>query len=365
MKRVVMAIGLAACGAFAAEVNDWENPEVNSINRLPARTYAIPLADEQAALSDALEPETPYRMSLNGDWKIKWVGTPERRPLDFWMTDFDDADWATIDVPSCVEMRGYGSPIYTNFLYPHKDVSDPADKDFAKILDRDSGTHDYNPVSSYRRTFTVPEEWKGRRVILRFEGVGSAFYVWVNGKKVGYAEDSKLPSEFNITKYLKDGENLLAVEVYRWCDGSYLEDQDMFRYSGIYRDVTLFATPRTELNDFYVTTTFDKEYKNANLRVAVKARALDGKGGNAVVSATLFDAEFKKVIDLPAVKFFVPTTGAPHGDTLSVGVPNVRLWSAEDPYLYTLVITLTDAAGQKDFRACRVGFKEEIGRAHV
>ncbi len=182
MKRIAVAIGLAACGAFAAEVNDWENPAVNSINRLPARTWTVPLADDSSALSDDLVPESPYLVSLNGDWKIKWVGDPARRPLDFWKTDFDDADWATIDVPSCVEMRGYGSPIYTNIRYPHKNTSNPKDNDFAKILDRDSGKPGYNPVSSYRRTFAVPESWKDRRVILRFEGVGSAFYVWVNGK---------------------------------------------------------------------------------------------------------------------------------------------------------------------------------------
>ena len=190
MKRIVVAIGLAACGAFAAEVNDWENPAVNSINRLPARTWTVPFADENSALSDDLVPESPYLVSLNGEWKIKWVGDPARRPLDFWKTDFDDADWATIDVPSCVEMRGYGSPIYTNVRYPHKNASNPKDKDFARILDRDNGEPGYNPVSSYRRTFSVPESWKDRRVILRFEGVGSAFYVWVNGKMVGYAEDS-------------------------------------------------------------------------------------------------------------------------------------------------------------------------------
>lgn len=227
--------------AMAAEqqMNDWENPAVNSIDRLPPRAYAMPLATVEAALADAIEPTTPYKLSLNGDWKFHWVGDPARRPLDFWKTDFDDSRWGRIDVPSCVEMRGYGVPQYTNVRYPHADVSDPKNKNFAKILDRDNGRGDYNPVSSYRRTFTVPENWKGRDVILRFDGVYSAYYVWVNGQKVGYAEDSKLPSEFNVTPFLKGGENLLAVEVYRWCDGSYLEDQDMFRFSGIFRDVTL------------------------------------------------------------------------------------------------------------------------------
>ena len=340
MKRIAVAIGLAACGAFAAEVNDWENPEVNSINRLSARTYAMPLADEQAAFSDALEPETPYKMSLNGDWRFSWVGDPARRPLDFWKADFDDADWATIDVPSCVEMRGYGSPIYTNIRYPHKDVSNPADKDFAKILDRDSGTPDYNPVSSYRRTFAVPEAWKDRRVILRFEGVDSAFYVWVNGKKVGYAEDSKLPSEFDITEFLttESTENTLAVQVFKWCDGSYLEDQDMFRYSGIFRDVTLWSMPKDGIWDFKVSEKLKVESGKCK-EASISVDGIDGEW-----DATLYDASRKPVatLNFKLSTFHFPLSSLP------------RLWSAEDPYLYTLVVKKGG-----DIRAKKVGFKEQ------
>ena len=337
MKRIAVAIGLAACGAFAAEVNDWENPAVNSINRLSARTYAMPLADEQAAFSDALEPETPYKMSLNGDWRFSWVGDPARRPLDFWKADFDDADWATIDVPSCVEMRGYGSPIYTNIRYPHKDVSNPADKDFAKILDRDSGTPDYNPVSSYRRTFAVPEAWKDRRVILRFEGVGSAFYVWVNGKKVGYAEDSKLPSEFDITEFLT-AQNTLAVQVFKWCDGSYLEDQDMFRYSGIFRDVTLWSMPKDGIWDFKVSEKLKVESGKCK-DASISVDGIDGEW-----DATLYDASRKPVatLNFKLSTFHFPLSSLP------------RLWSAEDPYLYTLVVKKGG-----DIRAKKVGFKEQ------
>ena len=325
MKSTLIAAVALCASAVLAEPNDWENTAVNSRNREPARAYSMPLADEKAALTDDLEPQTPYRLSLNGTWKISWCGNPALRPLDFWKTDFDDADWFTIDVPSCVEMRGFGSPGYTNTRYPH------ANK-WPKILDRDTEKPDYNPVSSYRRTFIVPTAWRGRDVFIRFDGVYSAYYVWVNGQKVGYAEDSKLPSEFNITKYLKDGVNLLAVEVYRWCDGSYLEDQDMFRYSGIYRDVSLFATPKVRLDDFSVTQTFSPDYRNATLNLKTTVR-----GGDAKVSATLYDAAFRKV-------------GA-FTDTLEV--KNVRLWSAEDPYLYTLVMKAGD-----DIRACRVGFKE-------
>lgn len=330
----VVAIGLAACGAFAAEVNDWENPAVNSINRLPARTWTVPFADENSALSDDLAPKSPYLVSLNGDWKIKWVGDPARRPLDFWKTDFDDADWAAIDVPSCVEMRGYGSPIYTNVRYPHKNASNPKDKDFARILDRDNGEPGYNPVSSYRRTFSVPESWKDRRVILRFEGVGSAFYVWVNGKMVGYAEDSKLPSEFDITEFLNaPGTNLLAVQVFKWCDGSYLEDQDMFRFSGIFRDVSLWSMPKDGIWDFNVKTRPVNGYESWSLELELE------NGG----SAALYDADQKKVGDLK------PLSNSNFQLQLKP-----RLWSAEDPYLYTLVVKKGG-----DIRAKKIGFKEQ------
>ena len=334
MKIALIATAALSAIVAAAEPNDWENTAVNSRNREPARAYSMPLASADAALTDALEPATPYRISLNGTWKISWCGNPALRPLDFWKTDFDDSDWFTIDVPSCVEMRGFGSPGYVNVRYPH------ANK-WPRILNRDTEKPDYNPVSSYRRTFTVPEGWAGRDVFIRFDGVYSAYYVWVNGQQVGYAEDSKLPSEFNITKYLKEGENQLAVEVYRWCDGSYLEDQDMFRYSGIYRDVSLFAAPKVRLDDFYVTQTFSPDYRNATLNLKTTVR-----GGDAKVSATLYDAQFR-----PVGTF-----------TDKLDVPNVRLWSAEDPYLYTLVMKAGD-----DVRACRVGFKEVkiVGNAIV
>lgn len=333
MKRLsVLALAILAIPAsFAAQTtNDWENLSVNSINRLPARTYSMPLASKAAALTDALEPETPYKKSLNGDWKFSWSGSADLRVKDFWRVDFDDSAWFTIDVPSCVEMRGFGSPGYTNIRYPHawnpkRDIAAPT------IRDRDTDAHDYNPVSSYRTRFTVPAGWAGRDVILRFDGVYSAYYVWVNGQRVGYAEDSKLPSEFDITPYLTDGENLLAVEVYRWCDGSYLEDQDMFRFSGIFRDVTLWSKPKDGIWDFAVRTEIAADYASATLNVA----------GCDLADAELFDAEGNLV-------------GTFTCGLAPLKVSNVRLWSAEDPYLYTLVIRKGD-----DIRAKKIGFKEQ------
>ena len=319
MKRQILCLAaavLAVTAARAADVpSEITDPQVNSIGREPARAYAMPLASVQDALTDALEPATPYVKSLNGEWEISWSGDPARR----------SCIWSKIDVPSCVEMRGFGSPGYTNVRYPYK-PEPPVIKDFVY------GTTDYNPVSNYRTTFTVPAEWAGRETVLRFDGVYSAYFVTVNGEKVGYAEDSKLPSEFVITPYIKEGDNLLEVEVYRWCDGSYLEDQDMFRFSGIYRDVSLVALPKERIEDFYVRTGLVNSYRDAVVSLDVKAA---GK-----VTATLYDASFKKV-------------GTFSGASSSLKVRKAHLWSAEDPYLYTLVIQSGD-----DIRSAKVGLKQ-------
>ena len=313
--------------------DDWQNPSVNSRNRLPPRTYSVPLADETAPLTDDLDFDSPYRLSLNGAWKISWTGDPARRIRGFEAPVFDDSGWATIDVPSCVEMRGFGTPGYVNTRYPHANRP-------PFVLDVGSRTRDYNPVSSYRRTFAVPESWKGRRVILRFDGVYSAYNVWVNGRAVGYAEDAKLPSEFDITECLdfSNVSNVLAVEVFRWSDGSYLEDQDMFRFSGIFRDVSLWSMPADGIWDFRTNAKLkieDGKCEEASLSV-------EGIGGEW--SAKLYDAGGKPVaaLDSRLSTFDFQPSALP------------RLWSAEDPYLYTLVVRKGD-----DIRARRIGFKEQ------
>ena len=330
MKGLFVGGGVLSVAVCIGAV-EWEDPQVNSINRLQPRTYSMPLAAEKDALTDALEPETPYAISLNGDWKYSWAGNPDLRVKDFYRDGFDDSDWFTIDVPSCVEMRGYGVPHYANQKYPHADLSHPTNAAFASIRDRVSGKADYNPVSSYRRTFTMPESWRGRRVILRFDGVMSAYYVWVNGRRVGYAEDSFLPSEFDITGFVRDGENTLAAEVYKWCDGSYLEDQDMTRYSGIFRDVTLWSMPKDGIWDFAVKTAKEKG----------EAWRLGIEGVDGDWAATLYDAAFTPVANLSNIS---------NVSNLS----NVSPWSAEKPYLYTLVIKKGS-----DIRMKRIGFKEQ------
>ena len=333
---------------------EWANELVNYVNVEPARAWSFPLASVQAALTADI-PETPYVKSLDGMWKYNWCGAPAQRPREFFRPDFDDSKWYDIKVPSCVELQGYGVPIYRNIVYPHPDT--PPDVDA-----------NYNPVSSYRTTFTVPDAWKGRPVFLRFEGVYSAYYVWVNGRKVGFSEDSCTAHEFNVTKFLKPGENLLAVEVYRWSDGAFLEDQDFFRYSGIYRHVMLFSPPQVEIRDFFWKPTFAADFKSVDVDLSVELRNL-GADGAALppVTATLYDADYKVVANGTAADGRQPgqlSTPALRLSSFAFRLSSPRLWSAEDPYLYTLVLQAGD-----DVRSCKVGFmKTEImpnGAIHV
>jgi len=212
--RVAVFAGILCVSALpvvlAGEgVNDWENPEVVGRNKEPGHCTLMPYADAQAALRCKRE-QSRFYMSLNGPWKFNWVEKPADRPIDFHNVDYDVSGWKEIPVPSNWQMHGYGRPIYLNVRYPF-----PVNPPYIP--------HNYNPVGSYRREFTVQAEWKGRQVFLHFDGVKSAFYVWVNGSEVGYSQDSMTPAEFNITKYLKKGANTIAVQVYRWSDGSYLE----------------------------------------------------------------------------------------------------------------------------------------------
>ena len=206
---------------------NWENPQIFQENKLPPHAHFIRYESEEKALKREENTSTFYK-SLNGLWKFNWVRKPSDRPMDFYKMDYDDTLWNEIPVPSNWELEGYGMPIYTNIDYPFP-------KNPPHI------PHEYNPVGSYRTTFTITENWKDKQICIHFGAVRSAFYVWVNGEQVGYSQGSKLPAEFDITEYLKEGENVLAVEVYRWSDGSYLEDQDFWRLSGIERDVYLFA----------------------------------------------------------------------------------------------------------------------------
>jgi len=257
---LVTLMSLVGCNPLqkqTSEMNllkpDWENPDVVGINKEPGHCTLIPYSDIETALK-ADRTNSPFYRSLNGNWKFNWANKPADRPLDFYKPDYDVSTWKLISVPSNWQMHGYGIPIYLNVRYPF-----PPNPPHIP--------HDYNPVGSYRRQFTMPKDWKDRRIFVHFDGVKSAFYLWINGMKVGYSQDSMTPAEFDITKYLKSGKNTIAVEVYRWSDGSYLEDQDMWRLSGIYRNVYLFATPQVHIRDFFVQTDLDDSYTDATLMI--------------------------------------------------------------------------------------------------
>jgi beta-galactosidase len=337
----------------AADVPEWENPAVNSLNRLPAHARVVPFADEATAATRDAARSAWFR-SLNGQWKVSWAPTPDQRPPGFFEPGFDDGRWASIPVPSNLEVQGYGVPIYVNTTYPWGTPTPP------------TVPRRFVSVGSYRHRFEVPAAWSGRRIRLTFDGVSSAFYVWVNGKRVGYSEDSRLPAEFDVTGVVTPGENLLAVEVYRYSDGSYLECQDFWRLSGIFRNVSLWSTDTLYVQDFRVVTDLDSQYRDATLTLDVAVRN-DGTAQQAfTVVGMLRDgagAEVARasssVSGLDAGQMATPT--------LVFKVANPAKWTAETPALYGLMIALRSGDGRvQAVVPARVGFREvEIRNARL
>lgn len=336
----------AACFAAVlppafSQTNDWENEQVFGIHKEPTHATSIPYADVQQALND-VAAASPYYLSLNGPWKFNWVKQPSERPLGFFRTGFDDAGWKTIPVPSCMEMQGYGTPIYTNITYPFK-------KDPPRVMGEVSAdwtTHrEPNPVGSYRRYFEVPANWDAKEVFIHFEGVISAFYLWVNGQKVGYSENSMSPAEFNITPYIKPGKNLVAVEVYKWSDGSYLEDQDMFRFSGIHRNVFVFATPKVHVRDYFLQSSLSDDFSHATFKVkaAIKNSAAK-RSAAANLEISLYTPDGKLLQNISKAISSLNLNSEQAFD-LQAAVDHPALWSAETPALYTVVLTLKDTKG--------------------
>ncbi len=313
--------------------NDWENPAITNRNRLPGRAYVFPYPDEASART--FEPSaSPWFRLLNGQWKFDYAETPAEAPQTFFEKDFDVSDWNDIPVPSSWQMHGYGYPHYTNVQYPF-----PVDPPRVPTE---------NPTGSYRRDFYVPADWTGKQILLRFEGVDSAFYVWVNGKEVGFSKGSRIPAEFDVTKYVRKGMNSVSVRVYQWSDGSYCEDQDMWWLSGIFRDVYVLAVPKVHLRDVQVRTVFDKTFKNATLNVNAKLLGADGIGR---LECILLDTDGKQVGEVGAVNAA--------DMSLSMPVAKPQKWSAETPYLYTLLLTLKDADGKTtEVTPLKVGFRQ-------
>ena len=324
-------LSLIASSACAVE---WNDLNVLQINREAPHASMMVFPDARSAMKAKVDrTQSPWFRSLNGDWKFNWVKKPADRPVDFYKPDFSVDSWKTIPVPSNWEIQDYGLRIYSNIPYP-----------FPK--NPPNAPTEWNPVGSYRHNFEVPENWKGRETFITFDGVQSAFYLWINGEKVGYSQGSRTPAEFNITKYLKPGKNVLAAEVYRWSDGSYLEDQDFWRLSGIYRDVFIWSTAKSHIRDFTITTNLDKQYKNA--RMKINAEVINPSG---LVIVEVFDSSGKRING--------GGVGASTNSQFRMEFANPAKWTAESPVLYTALISLRDKSGKTiEVIPQRIGFRE-------
>ena len=349
-----------APAATSATPPDWENHHVLQINRAPARAAFLPFGRRAGDRT----------LSLDGAWRFRWTKTPAERIPDFYRPDFDDSAWCDFPVPANWEANGFGTPIYASAGYvfridPPRVTGEPK-KGYTTFDER-------NPVGQYRRTFTLPDAWPAGQTFLRFEGVMSAFYVWVNGRRVGYSQGSMEPSEFNITPYLRAGENSLAVEVYRYSDGSYLEDQDFWRFGGIHRDVLLYRTPDVRLTDFTVRTLPDADYRDFTLQIDPEFAVYGGERGEGYrFEATVEDAAGEEVtrLEIPieavldldhkaaVMNEWFPQRGPRKLGRMTAHVEAPHRWTAETPYLYTLRLTLKNAAGEPIERAeHRFGFR--------
>jgi len=331
--------------------NDWENPLVVQKNRAPSRAtlYSYPSLDQAKTLN---RENSSWYQSLDGLWKFKWVSKPADAPNDFYKENYDVSNWNTIEVPSSWEMKGYGKVTYVNSGYPF-----PKNQPYID--------HNHNPVGSYKREFDVPNDWGDKTILINFGGVLNAYYLYINGKEVGYNQGSYTSSEFDITKYVKKGKNTIAVKVYRWSDGAYLEDQDHWRMSGIFREVFLQAWPKVAISDVFVRTPLDQNYTNAKLQLRPKlysasAQKLDGY----IVKANLLDGEktvLKNPLAIPASKIkneWYPQIDSPYFALLEADIKNPKKWSAEHPNLYTLLLTLEKDGKVIQATSTKIGFRQ-------
>ncbi|MDQ0090160.1 beta-galactosidase [Paenibacillus anaericanus] len=331
---------------------EWDNnPELFQVNRMEAHATWIPFDTKEEAFIGDFKASSNY-LSLNGLWKFSYADTPDKRIRSFYEQDYDCSSWAELTVPSHWQLHGYDYPQYTNVNYPWSEREPELKPPFAPSK--------YNPVGSYVRTFTVPEGWAEKPVFISFQGVESAFYVWVNGDLVGYSEDTFTPAEFDITPYLTPGENKLAVEVYKWCDASWLEDQDFWRLSGIFRDVYLYTAPETHIYDFFVRTELDDQYRHAELQLDVKLKDYFARTTEAIhVDAELYDHNQDRVFDKPLSQIINFNGASNQTFSLSASVLDPLKWSAEQPNLYTLILSLRNDNGDLlEVVRCRVGFRK-------
>lgn len=333
---------------------DWENPMIIERNKEPGRSVFYSFADEKAALVNKPESSGNYIL-LDGSWQFHLANNPDQRPLDFYQADYDASGWSRIRVPGNWEMQGFDFPIYVNHPYEFADPRTP----FTELKNGPEPPkvpHDFNPVGSYRHSFSVPENWEDKEVFIHFGSVKSAFYLWINGEMVGYSEGSKLPSEFNITRWIQPGKtNQLAVEVYRWSDASYLECQDFWRMSGITRSVFLLARPKLYIHDFEVVSDLDASFANGTFSLFIDIKNSLPKGHKVYLEYKIKDenqlilSEKKEVNikgnDIANASFYAE-------------IPKIHSWNAENPNLYTLLITLKDDHNKiLESTSTKIGFR--------
>lgn len=344
MKKTLFLLTVFLCtNLIGQNVPDWENPEIFAINKEDTRATSIPYPSENLAIED-IYSSSPYYQSLNGVWKFHWVPKVAEVPADFYKENYDISKWADMPVPGNWEFNGFGIPMYVNtgFGFPKN----------PPYIDRED-----SPVGAYRHSFNIPDSWDGRKVFIHFEGGTNAMYVWVNGQKVGYTQNSKSPAEFDITPYIRKGNNTLACEVHKFSDGSYLEDQDMWRLGGINRSVYLYSTAQTRILDFFAHPDLDKNYKNGVFSVDVKLKNYSNSAKNQSIEVTILDKTGKKVFSKSQ------KANIPAGNTSDIAftgnVSSPLKWTAETPNLYTMVLTLKDEKGNTvEATSHKLGFRK-------
>lgn len=335
MKKRHLLCALLSCSFLwaSAQKGEWQNPEINAVNRAPMHSHYFAYESEQAAQKGVKEDSQNF-MTLNGTWRFNWVKDADCRPTDFWKPNFNDKGWDEMPVPGVWELHGYGDPIYVNIGYAWREqfTNNPPEVPVTN-----------NHVGSYRKEIVIPSSWKGKQIMAHFGSATSNIYVWVNGRYVGYSEDSKLEAEFDLTPYLKPGQkNLIALQIFRWCDGSYLEDQDFFRYSGIGRDCYLYTREKRRIEDIRVTPDLDNEYRNGTLAIDLKSRQIKA------VELTLVDEQGN----------IVTRQTAPGNGITTLTVDNPHKWTAETPYLYTLYACTQVGGKTLEVIPVKVGFRK-------
>lgn len=331
----ISALLALSANVYAQSFTEWKDPNVNAVNRLPMHTNYFAYESMDAALKGDRSNSDNF-MSLNGKWKFNWVKDADMRPMDFFKADFNDKGWGEMPVPGMWELNGYGDPVYVNVGYAWREDF----KNNPPLVPVKN-----NNVGSYRRVINIPSDWNGKQIYAHFGSVTSNMYLWVNGSYVGYSEDSKLEAEFDLTRFLKPGENVIAFQTFRWCDGTYLEDQDFWRLSGVGRDCYLYARDRSAaISDIHVTPVLDSEYKNADLEVELTLK------GRAKVYMSLLDKNGQEVASLNDI--------ASGKKSFNMKIENPEKWTAESPYLYTLLTTIKNDNKIIETIPVKVGFRK-------